>query len=137
MLFRSCTDNHSYSATDTQGDALALSAYLAARITLDLPLNIHFSGCEKSCAQHYQADIALWGCEKTSERAGGYRLCIGGVEGRFGQELCDYLPVGDVQLAIEHLIDFYQKQRASPLESFQAFTNRQSLAQLQQVLHVI
>ena len=131
------TSGCQYSATDTQGDALALSAYLAARVELDIPLNVHFSGCEKSCAQHYQADIALWGCAKTSERAGGYRLCIGGVEGRFGRELRDYLPAEDVQVAIEHLIHFYQKQRASPRESFQTFTNRQSLAQLQQVLHVI
>ena len=126
-----------FAATDTQADALAISAYLASRFDLDMPLNIHLSGCDKSCAQHYQADIALWGCEKSPERSAGYRLCIGGGDERFGRELSNYLRLDHVSGSIEHLIHFYHKQRASPTESFRTFTARQSLAQLQQVLHVI
>jgi ferredoxin-nitrite reductase len=122
-----------FGATDTQGDALAISEDLESKLKLDQPLNLHFSGCDKSCAQHYQADIALWGREQT----GGYRLCVGGGDDRFGRELMDDLTPGAVRLAIEHLIRCYHNQRASPQESFRAFTDRQSLAQLQQVLHVI
>jgi ferredoxin-nitrite reductase len=122
-----------FGATDTQGDALAISEDLESKLKLDQPLNLHFSGCDKSCAQHYQADIALWGREQT----GGYRLCVGGGDDRFGRELIDDLTPGAVRLAIEHLIRSYHNQRASPQESFRAFTDRQSLAQLQQVLHVI
>jgi hypothetical protein len=51
----------------------------------------------------------------------------------------------DVPAQIESLIRTYREQRASPQESFRTFierlavcdSNRQSLAQLQQVLHVI
>ncbi len=126
-----------FSATETQEDALTISAYLESRVELDQPLNIHLSGCDKSCAQHYPADIALWGCEKTDEQGNGYRLCIGGSQEPFGRELLGYVTPGDARMAIGYLIDNYHKQRASPSESFRTFTNRQSLDQLQQVLHVI
>jgi ferredoxin-nitrite reductase len=126
-----------FGATDTQGDAIALTEYLESQFQLDQPLNIHFSGCDKSCAQHYPADIALWGCPATADRSPGYRLCVSGGAERFGRELTDYLAPGDVKRAIESLIRAYQEQRASPQESFRTFTSHQSLAQLQQVLHVI
>jgi ferredoxin-nitrite reductase len=126
-----------FGATDTQGDAIALTEYLESQFTLDQPLNIHFSGCDKSCAQHYQADIALWGCPETGDRSPGYRLCVSGGAERFGRELTDYLAPGDVKKSIESLIRTYREQRASPQESFRTFTDRQSLAQLQQVFHAI
>ncbi len=126
-----------FAAGDTQGDAIALSEYLGERLELDRPLNIHFSGCDKSCAQHYQADIALWGCPKTAERAEGYRLCVSGGEDKFGRELRDYLTPEDVRLAIDRLIRAYQERRASSQESVRAFTDRLSLVQLQQVLNDI
>jgi ferredoxin-nitrite reductase len=126
-----------FGATDTQRDAIELSEYLESKFSLDRSVNIHFSGCDKSCAQHYQADIALWGCPQTAERKSGYRLCIGGGDDKFGRELWDYLTPEDVRLAIDRLIRAYQERRVSPQESFRAFTDRQSLAQLQQVFHVI
>jgi ferredoxin-nitrite reductase len=126
-----------FGATDTQADALALADYLESQFQLDQPLNIHVSGCDKSCAQHYQADIALWGCPKTGDRLPGYRLCVSGGAERFGRELTDYLAPGDVKRSIESLIRTYREQRASPQESFRTFTDRQSLFQLQQVLHAI
>jgi ferredoxin-nitrite reductase len=135
------TSGCQFAAGDTQADAIALSEYLGAGLELDRPLNIHFSGCDKSCAQHYQADIALWGCQRTAERGAGYRLCIGGGDDKFGRELRAYLTPEDVRLAIDRLIRAYQERRLSPQESFRAFTerlavcdsNRQSLAQLQQI----
>jgi ferredoxin-nitrite reductase len=126
-----------FASGDTQADAIALSENLQSQFTLDRPLNIHFSGCDKSCAQHYQADIALWGCPQTAERPDGYRLCLHGGTDKFGREVRDYLTPEDVKLAIDRLIRAYQERRASPQESFRAFTDRQSLAQLQQILNVI
>lgn len=126
-----------FGATDTQGDAIALAEDLDSQFKLDKPLNIHVSGCDKSCAQHYQADIALWGCPETADRLGGYRLCVSGGTERFGRELRDYLTPAQTRIAIDRLIHAYHEQRVSPQESFQAFTSRKSLAQLQQVLHAI
>lgn len=126
-----------FAAGDTQGDAISLSEYWASPSNIDRPINIHFSGCDKSCAQHYQADITLWGCPQTSERSPGYRLCVSGGTDKFGREIRDYLTPEDVRLAIDRLIRAYQEQRTSPQESFRAFTDHQSLAQLQQILNVI
>jgi ferredoxin-nitrite reductase len=136
-LLRACAGatGCQFSATDTQADAIALSEYLAAKFTLDRPLNIHFSGCDKSCAQHDRADITLWGTEN-SERAGSYRIEIGGVTSEFGLEASDRLPPERVPIAIGRLIATYHKRRIDPRESFSAFINRHTSAQLQQLLHV-
>ena len=136
-LLRACAGatGCQFSATDTQADAIALAEYLAARFTLDRPLNIHFSGCDKSCAQHERADITLWGAEST-ERSGQYRLEIGGVTSESRPESSDLLLPARVPIAIGHLISAYHERRLDAQESFSAFINRQTSAQLQQLLHV-
>lgn len=52
------------SFTNTQADAKAIATHLEKCIQLDRPINIHFSGCDKSCAQHHPSDIALVGVQK-------------------------------------------------------------------------
>jgi ferredoxin-nitrite reductase len=122
-----------FAAGDTQADAIALSEYLGERLELDRSINIHFSGCDKSCAQHDRADITLWGCPQTAERSAGYRLCVGGGEDKFGREVSDYLTPEDVRLAIDRLMRVYQEQRNGAQESFRAFVERQPLDRLQQI----
>jgi ferredoxin-nitrite reductase len=138
-LLRACAGatGCQYSATDTQADAIDLVRYLADRFTLDRPLNIHFSGCEKSCAQHDLADITLWGEAKTATGFGSYRLEIGGVAAAFSKEVSDLLPPERVPIAIGQLIAAYQERRLDTHESFPAFINSQTSAQLQQLLHVV
>jgi ferredoxin-nitrite reductase len=137
-LLRACagTTGCQYSATDTQADAIALSEYLAAKFTLDRPLNIHFSGCEKSCAQHDRADITLWGAH-TSERRSSYQLEIGGVKAPFEGDADDRLPPERVPIAVGRLIAAYYERRSDPQELFSVFINRQTSAQLQELLHVV
>jgi ferredoxin-nitrite reductase len=125
-LLRACAGatGCQYSATDTQADAIALAEYLAAKVTLDRPLNIHFSGCDKSCAQHDRADITLWGESEQPERRGSYRVEIGGVKANFGQESSDLLPPERVPIAIAKLIEDYIDRRLNPQESVRVFANR-------------
>ncbi|MCY7368421.1 MAG: hypothetical protein LH474_09735, partial [Chamaesiphon sp.] len=134
-LLRACAGSTGcqFGATDTQRDAIDLSNYLAANFNLDRPLNIHFSGCDKSCAQHEQADITLWGIEGTNS----YRLEIAGTGAEFGRDLSDLYPPALVPITIRRLIDAYHDQRLHPQASFQAFIARQSLAQLHQILNVL
>jgi ferredoxin-nitrite reductase len=134
-LLRACAGSTGcqFGATDTQRDAIELSNYLAANFQLDRPLNIHFSGCEKSCAQHEQADITFWGVEGTNR----YRLEIAGITAEFGPESRDLYSPAQVPITIGHLIDAYHYQRLHPDESFQAFITRQSPAQLHQILNVV
>ncbi len=127
-LLRACagTSGCQFAATDTQSDAIAISQYLSSQFNLDRPINIHLSGCDKSCAQHELADITLWGYGKTdpdSAAAGQYRLCISGSE-KFGRMLAEHLSPEDLPLAISHLLTKYHQQRTSPTESFRAFTDR-------------
>jgi ferredoxin-nitrite reductase len=125
-LLRACAGSSGcqFAATDTQSDAIALSEHLAAKLTLDRSINIHFSGCEKSCAQHDRADIALWGYPETDRDSSSYRLCVSGGTDKFGRVISDNLKAADVPMAIEHLIVTYHAHRTSPSESFRAFTDR-------------
>jgi ferredoxin-nitrite reductase len=138
-LLRACAGatGCQFGATDTQHDAIDLANYLAAKFSLDRPLNIHFSGCDKSCAQHDLADITLWGHQPSPERTGSYRLSIAGLTAEAGQDSIDLLPPERVPIAIGKLITTYHDRRLNPQESFRAFTSRQSLAQLQQILHAV
>ena len=56
-----CTGNAGckFAASNTKGHALRLADYLEARVAVDLPINIHLTGCHHSCAQHYVGDIGL------------------------------------------------------------------------------
>ncbi len=134
-LLRACAGSSGcqFGATDTQRDAIDLSNYIAANFTLDRPVSIHFSGCDKSCAQHDRADITLWGVEGQN----CYRLEIAGSPAEFGQDPSDLCVPAQVPIAIGHLIDAYHYQRLNPQESFQAFITRQSLAQLHQIFNVV
>jgi ferredoxin-nitrite reductase len=138
-LLRACAGSTGcqFGATDTQRDAIDLSNYLAANFNLDRPLNIHFSGCDKSCAQHDRADITLWGVAGTTEQPGRYRLELEGISAKFEQELSDLFTPAQVPIVIGKAIDAYHYQRLNPQESFQVFIARQSLAQLHQIFNVV
>jgi ferredoxin-nitrite reductase len=112
-------------ATDTQRDAVALIQALAQRVTLDRPLNIHLSGCPKSCAQHSPSDLALLG----QAESGRYQVYAGSGDGShpFGHELARSLPLRAIPALIEPLLRQYHHQR-SPSESFGEFVDRRVAA---------
>jgi ferredoxin-nitrite reductase len=134
-LLRACAGSSGcqFGATDTQRDAIDLSNYIAANFTLDRPLSIHFSGCDKSCAQHDRADITLWGVEGQN----CYRLELAGIPADIERQLSDLFTPAQVPIVIGKAIDAYHYQRLNPQESFQAFITRQSLTQLRQIFNVI
>src|SRR5438067_1601749 len=56
-----CTGNAGckFALADTKRHALAIADHVDARLALDMPINIHLTGCPNSCAQHYVGDIGL------------------------------------------------------------------------------
>jgi ferredoxin-nitrite reductase len=138
-LLRACAGSTGcqFGATDTQKDAIDLSNYLAANFKLDRPLNIHFSGCDKSCAQHDRADITLWGDRQDPALPGSYRILIAGISADFEQDLNNLVTPAQAPTMIGKAIDAYHYQRLNPQESFQDFITRQSLAQLHQIFNVV
>ncbi|MBI4780052.1 MAG: precorrin-3B synthase [Oscillatoriophycideae cyanobacterium NC_groundwater_1537_Pr4_S-0.65um_50_18] len=130
-------------ATDTQSHALALIDQLQHRISLDRPINIHWSGCEKSCAQHYPADITLMGLPATETalrdngsrqaEAAPYAVYVGSNDDAPDQELFQEHNFERLLNLIEHMLRTYQDRRADVAETFRAFTTRHSLEQLRQL----
>lgn len=129
-----CTGNRycKYSSTDTKGHALQLTKYLEKRIELDQPVNIHFTGCPHSCAQHYMGDIGLLGA-KTADGREAYHVFVGGGFGNrqaCGRQIFQAMPFEELLPTVEKILGVYLKQREGT-ESFQAFTNKHDLNSLQ------
>lgn len=119
------------SATDTKGHALFLAKYLDL-LTLDQPVNIHFSGCEKSCAQHSNSDIALLGVsvEEGKTTVEGYHVYVGDGDGKFGRELYRNVTFAELPTLIERILNVYKIHRLTPHDSFGEFVNRYAIADL-------
>jgi ferredoxin-nitrite reductase len=121
-----------FSLTETKGHALALIDYLDHRLELDVPVNIHFTGCPHSCAQHYMGDIGLLGT-KTSDGREAYHVCVGGGFGKHqavGRPVFQAVPFEEVKLLVERMLRIYLKERSAG-ESFQDYTARRDLNALQ------
>ncbi|MEH2325031.1 MAG: precorrin-3B synthase [Nostoc sp.] len=127
------------SATDTKSHALALAKYLETHLTLDCPVNIHFSGCEKSCAQHSNSDITLLGVSIGDENGTveGYHVYVGDSKHKFGRELYQNVTFAELSTLIERMLYVYKIQRLNSEESFGKFANRYAIAQLQQLFNII
>ncbi|MEG4422404.1 precorrin-3B synthase [Microcoleus sp. LAD1_D5] len=121
-------------ATDTQSHALAMARDLAQKLTIDQPINIHFSGCEKSCAQHRPIDITLVGIqiEGGDETIEGYDIYAGRKDLPFGRPIFPAVSAIEMPRAIEQMLRVYQRFR-EPLESFGEFVDRWAIDQLQQL----
>ncbi len=132
-----CTGNTGckFSASDTKRHALALAGHLDRCIELDVPLNIHLTGCPHSCAQHAIGDIGLLATRIVDEEreVEGYHLSVGGGYGDrqdLAREILRDVPADEVPRVIERLLRAYLSQRRSGEESFQDFARRQSLDEL-------
>jgi ferredoxin-nitrite reductase len=138
------------SATNTQTDALKLAHQLLTLEVhrLDPSLNIHFSGCPRSCAQHHASDIAFLGIpaedadpfqssrDPSSDR---YEVFIGSGEGMFGRSLHLILSAAQLPDFIALLLTYYQTHHP-PQESFRTFLNYCPIPPLrsyiQEVMHL-
>ncbi len=113
------------SATDTQSHAQILATHLEQCIRLDRPINIHFSGCEKSCAQHYKSDLTLLGVIHQGREA--YEIYVG--DGLIGRECA----IESLNERIEYIIQIYQTRRNHLDETFKEFVNRYTSDELKQL----
>ncbi len=131
-----CTGNRycKYSSTDTKGHAMELTRHLEKRVSLDQPVNIHFTGCPHSCAQHYMGDIGLLGA-KTRDGREAYHVCVGGGFGNraaIGRQVFQAMPFDELKPTIERMLNVYLELRIET-ETFQQFTTRHDLNSLQRL----
>jgi ferredoxin-nitrite reductase len=134
-----CTGNQGckYAATDTKGHALALAAQLNKHVPLDQPVNIHFTGCPHSCAQHYIGDIGLQGVKVNIGGASveGYHIVFGGGTGAdagIAKEVFSGISFCEVPALIERVLQVYLERRKAG-ESFANFSRRHSVKELQEM----
>ncbi len=129
-----CTGNKGckFAASDTKTHAVALASLLDQRFpNMDQPVNLHVTGCNHSCAQHYVGDIGLMGVKVGGEE--GYQVVIGGGADQdqgVARELISAIRYDELGTKMESLFSAYTAQR-EPGESFLAFTRRHEIAQLQ------
>lgn len=134
-----CTGNSycKFAQTNTKGHALELATHLEKRFKLDLPLNIHVTGCPNSCAQHYIGDIGLLGT-RIKLGAGteeGYHVFVGGGFGtnrNFGRQIFQGVSWDQMKSTLEKMIEGYLRRRQVG-ESFHQFATRHDLNTLQAI----
>ncbi|MCC7254196.1 NirA family protein [Hyphomicrobium sp.] len=128
-----CTGNTGckFAASNTKGTAEAIAVHVESRLALDLPVNIHLTGCHHSCAQHYIGDIGLIGAKvpvnDEGDTAEGFHILVGGGSGsapKIGREVLRDVKSEDCPAAVERLLGAYLAHRADASETFFAFANR-------------
>ena len=134
-----CTGNAGckFAASNTKGHALKLADYLEARVPVDLPVNIHLTGCHHSCAQHYVGDIGLLACkvDQGEESVEGYHVYIGGGaastnEQAMAREFARDIVFDDLPALIERLLAAWLAHRASDAETFFEFSRSHEIPAL-------
>jgi ferredoxin-nitrite reductase len=132
-----CTGNAGcrLAMSDTKRHAEEVAQWCESRLQkLDSPVNIHLTGCPNSCAQHYIGDIGLLGVKvqisADGDQVEGYHIHVGGGFGpdaACGREIFHDVKAPDAPAMVERLLQAYLAHRASPQESFLAFTRRHEI----------
>jgi ferredoxin-nitrite reductase len=133
-----CTGNTGckFSASDTKRHALAIADHCDGRVTLDVPVNVHLTGCHHSCAQHYIGDVGLLAAKVSvsdDAEVEGYHLYLGGGYGAdraIAREVLRDVRADRVPAVIERLLATYLEHRRDVSEPFHAFAQRHSAEQL-------
>ncbi len=134
--FIACTGSKycKFAATDTKGHAIAMMDYLDGRVPLDKPVNVHFTGCAHSCAQHFMGDIGLLGAKVKSASGEGYHITVGGGFGenrKIGRQVFSAVPIEELGPVLETMLNAYITGRQEE-ESFHSYCNRHTVEELQQ-----
>jgi ferredoxin-nitrite reductase len=123
-----------YAAADTKAHAAALTKALQKIKEPEFPVNIHFTGCPHSCAQHYCGDIGLVGA-KLSDGAEGYHVVIGGgmgAEQGIAREIFRGIRIEEVNPLIARILECYRSHHAAG-ETFVQWSRRHSVGELQEI----
>ena len=133
-----CTGNKGckYAAADTKGHARALMSHLRKRgPELDLPVNLHLTGCAHSCAQHYCGDIGGVGTRLADGRE-GYHLVLGGgmdQEQGIAREIFRGVGADELPALVAKILATYRDRRTAG-ETFVQWTRRHSVKEIQEML---
>jgi len=128
-----------FAASDTKLHALAVADHLDAVLQLDQPINMHFTGCPNSCAQHYLGDIGMLGTKVSvgDDLLEGYHIYVGGGYGddqNIGRELFKSILATELPVILEGMLRGYVAHRSGDDETFSDFVRRHPAEQLKSLL---
>jgi ferredoxin-nitrite reductase len=133
-----CTGNKGckYSSTDTKGHAVALAKALTSRhVAIEQPVNLHFTGCPHSCAQHYCGDIGFLGA-KLAGGDEGYHVVLGGGmdhEQGIAREIFRGVSAKEIPGLVEKILRTYDRDKQLG-ETFVEWSRRHTVGRLQEML---
>lgn len=137
-----CTGNAGckFAATNTKAQAMSLARHLEERVPIDVPINVHLTGCPNSCAQHYIGDIGLLGTgvDSGEDVVEGYHVYVGGgygTEQAIGRELFTSVAFDQLPELLERMLLGYLQNRIGPGELFHTFTQRHSVEELRNLIN--
>jgi len=119
-----------FAATDTKAHALELARSLDSAFHIQQPVNLHVTGCNNSCAQHYIGDVGLMGVKVKGLE--GYQVNLGGgadSDQRLARELFSAMPFDEVKEVLHSLFGSFEERR-NPDESFLSFCRRHTIEEL-------
>lgn len=125
-----------YASADTKGHARALMARLRTQDPgLEQPVNIHLTGCNHSCAQHYCGDIGGIATKLADGREGYHVVVGGGMDHEQGIAREIFRGVGAAELPelVEKILVTYRDRRSAG-ETFAQWTRRHSVKEIQEML---
>ena len=106
-------------------------------------MRVNMSGCPNSCGQHHIASIGFHGAAIKAANDGGrqvpaYHVFLGGTRGngriRIGQLLKARVPSKRVPIVVERFVRYYEAERQTPEEEFDAFVDRVGAAPFESLL---
>lgn len=123
-----------FAAAHTKENADEIARWCEKRVQIDSPVNIHLTGCHHSCAQHYIGDIGLIGARVSVSEEGdtvdGYHIHIGGGFGPdagMAREIYRDVTAETAPKVVEKMLKGYLAHRASPDDTFLAFSRRHEI----------
>jgi ferredoxin-nitrite reductase len=125
-----------YAAADTKSHARAVMAHLRKRDPgLDQPVNVHLTGCNHSCAQHYCGDIGGIATKLTDGREGYHVVLGGGMDHEQGiaREIFRGVSADELPELVEKVLVTY-RSRCTAGESFVQWSRRHSVKEIQEML---
>lgn len=122
-----------FAATDTKTHALELARSIDAAFQIQQPVNLHVTGCNHSCAQHYIGDIGLMGVKVGGEE--GYQVNLGGGADNdqgFARELFPAMRYHEVKGALHALFAAFTSHQ-NEQETFLDFCRRHTTEELRAI----
>src|SRR5262249_16715295 len=119
--------------SNTKEHTLTLADYLDKKLALDQPINIHLTDYPNSCAQHYIDDIGLLNTKNKDEKY--YHVFVGsnfGANQTINHQIFTNVSFTELPQTLEKILKRYLRRR-EPAETFQRFTQRHDLNNLQAI----